>query len=81
MKRHHSFTGSGIPEMRCRSGHAEISRTKAVQCFGGQRQVFGGELLHALCLVLLATDHVVCGHLGAFVAQHTDEDPFRRHWL
>ena len=48
---------------------------------GGQRQVFGGELLHALCLVLLATDHVVCGHLGAFVAQHTDEDPFRRHWL
>jgi hypothetical protein len=48
---------------------------------GGQGQVLGGEPLHALGLVLGATDHLMGRILGPLVPQHTDEDIRGRSWL
>jgi hypothetical protein len=50
-------------------------------CLSRQCQVLDGESLHAPCLMLQETVHVMSRHLGTFITQHCDEALLRRHWL
>jgi hypothetical protein len=67
----------------CHGGQVVIGESRAHEegipalglRLGGQGQVLSGEPLHALCLVLLATDHVVGGHLGTFIASTPTRTP------